>query len=62
MAETPSDLTRHLICPPEVSRRDQMQLALDLQAMLFADAGAAWWREGYETYTCQLGILHGGCN
>jgi hypothetical protein len=51
-----------LLVPGEVPLPERLDLVLLLLAILFCDEGDSWWHAGYETYTCSLGILHGGRN
>jgi hypothetical protein len=48
--------------PQGMPYHDRVQLALDMQAVLLADAGEAYWRELYQTYTCSTGIVSMGVN
>ena len=48
--------------PQDTPLADLVQVALDLEAMLLCAWIEAGWCEGFETYTCQLGLTSGGCN
>jgi hypothetical protein len=48
--------------PTGTTHADAYCEAFDLQLILLMDDGEAYWREGFQTYTCQMGVMEGGKN
>lgn len=56
-----SSLSR-IIVPHGTAAAEQLQIGLDLMAMLLWHHGEVEQHVGFETYTCSLGIVEGGIN
>jgi hypothetical protein len=51
-----------IVTPPALPWQARLADALLMRALLQVDQGEVWWRSGFATYTCQLGILEGSLN